>query len=324
MSISYGKLVIIGAGKVGSSILNAALQMNLLDDIVVVNRNRQRALGAVMDASHTTAFAYSANASIRVGDYEDCRDAHIIVVTAGPSIQPGNHERNTLLHQNVQVMNEVMTNITKYTKEAIIVIVSNPLDILTYLSCRKFDYPENRILGTGTLLDTARFNKMIGDQCGVDAKNVVGFVLGEHGATSFIPWNTVNIVGVPFNELQQKFGLEKPLDREQLLRETKTVGPRIVDLKGYTSSGVSLAACRIIGAIVRNEHCIIPVSTVMRGQYGYSDAAMSLPCVIGREGISRVLELPLDDEGMNDLKICHDHLRELILEAQNEVQDEPA
>ena len=241
MSISKGKLVIVGAGKVGDAVLNSVLQMNLLDDIVVVNRNKDKALGEVLDASHT-----------------------------------------------------------------------NPLDILTYHFQKKYDYPVNRIFGTGTLLDTARFNKMLGDLCHVDAKNVVGFVLGEHGATSFIPWNTVNIVGVPFNELASKFGLAKPIDKDKLLRDTKIVGPHIVDLKGYTSSGVSLAACRIIGAIVRNEHCIVPVSTVMRGQYGCDDVAMSLPCVLSENGIDRVLELPLDDEGMRDFRISHDHLRELL------------
>ena len=162
------------------------------------------------------------------------------------------------------------------------------------------------------MLDTARFNKMLGDLCGVDAKNVVGFVLGEHGSTSFIPWNTVNIVGVPFDRLAEKFGLKEPIDKERLLRDTKTIGPRIVDLKGYTSSGVSLAACRIIGAILRNEHCVVPVSTVMQGQYGYSDVAMSLPCVLTRDGISRVIELPLDEQGRRDLTVSHDHLRALI------------
>ena len=312
MSVSYGKLVIIGAGKVGSAVLNSVLRMNIIDDIVMINRNRDKALGEVLDASHTTAFAYSANANIRVGDYSECRDAHIIVITAGPSILPGNHDRNTLLKKNVEVMDSVRKQITTYTREAVIIMISNPLDVLTYYFQKKYDYPVDKIMGTGTLLDTARFNKMLGDQCGVDAKNVVGFVLGEHGSTSFIPWNAVNIVGVPFQNLADKFGLEGPLDKEALLRETKTIGPRIVDLKGYTSSGVSLAACRIIGAIVRNEHCIVPVSTVMRGQYGYSDVAMSLPCILSKNGIARVIEIPLDDEGRRDLRISHDHLRELI------------
>ncbi len=312
MGISYGKLVIIGAGNVGSAVLNSVLRMNIIDDIVVINRNRDRALGEVLDASHTTAFAYSSNASIRVGDYSDCKDAHIIVITAGPSILPGNHDRNTLLKKNVEVMDSVMKQITTYTREAVIIMISNPLDVLTYYFQKKYDYPANKILGTGTLLDTARFNKMLGDLCGVDAKNVVGFVLGEHGSTSFIPWNTVNIVGVPFDDLTDKFGLASPIDKEALLSETKSIGPHIVDLKGYTSSGVALAACRIIGAIVRNEHCIVPVSTVMRGQYGYDDVAMSLPCILSKTGIDRIIELPLDAQAMDDLRISHDHLRELI------------
>ena len=312
MAVSYGKLAIIGAGKVGSAVLNSVLRMNIVDDIVVINRNRDKALGEVLDASHTTAFAYSANASIRVGDYRDLRDAHIIVMTAGPSILPGNHDRNTLLRKNIEVMDQTMKEITAYTREAILIVISNPLDILTYYFQKKYDYPAGRIFGTGTLLDTARFNKMLGDLCGVDAKNVVGFVLGEHGSTSFIPWNTVNIVGVPFDRLAEKFGLKEPIDKERLLRDTKTIGPRIVDLKGYTSSGVSLAACRIIGAILRNEHCVVPVSTVMQGQYGYSDVAMSLPCVQTRDGISRVIELPLDEQGRRDLTVSHDHLRALI------------
>ena len=312
MAVSYGKLAIIGAGKVGSAVLNSVLRMNIVDDIVVINRNRDKALGEVLDASHTTAFAYSANASIRVGDYRDLRDAHIIVMTAGPSILPGNHDRNTLLRKNIEVMDQTMKEITAYTREAILIVISNPLDILTYYFQKKYDYPAGRIFGTGTLLDTARFNKMLGDLCGVDAKNVVGFVLGEHGSTSFIPWNTVNIVGVPVDRLAEKFGLKEPIDKERLLRDTKTIGPRIVDLKGYTSSGVSLAACRIIGAILRNEHCVVPVSTVMQGQYGYSDVAMSLPCVLTRDGISRVIELPLDEQGRRDLTVSHDQLRALI------------
>lgn len=312
-NISYGKLVIIGAGNVGSAILNSVLRMNILDDIVVINRNRDKALGEVLDASHTTAFAYSANASIRVGDYEDCADAQIIVITAGPSIQPGNsRDRMVLLEKNVNVMNDIMAQITRYTKEAIIIVVSNPLDILTYIAQERFDYPSDKIFGTGTLLDTARFNKMLGDICGVDAKNVTGFVLGEHGSTSFIPWNTVNIVGVPFDDFEKQFGLKEKLDKEKLLYDTKVIGLDIVELKGYTSSGIALSACRLIGAIVRNEKSVVPVSVVLSGQYGLSGAAMSLPCVVSKSGIDRVLELPLDTQGMEDLMKCYLHLKSTI------------
>lgn len=313
MSVKHGKLVIIGAGNVGSALLNSVLHMNLLDDIVVINRNKNRALGEVLDASHTTAFAYSSNASIRVGDYNDCADAQIIVITAGPSIQPGNsRDRSILLESNLKVMDTIMDNITHYTREAIIIIVSNPLDILTYWACRKYDYPPRKIFGTGTLLDTARFNKMLADICHVDAKNVTGFVLGEHGATSFIPWNTVNIVGIPFDELEEKFGLREPLSKEKLLSDTKVIGLDIVELKGYTNSGVALSACRLIGAIVRNERAVVPVSCVANGQYGLSNLAMSLPCIISEDGIDRILEIPLDETAKEDLKVCADHLHEVL------------
>ena len=318
MAVNYGKLVIIGAGKVGDAVLNSVLRMNIIDDIVMINRNKEKALGVVYDASHTTAFEYSTNVHIRVGDYSDCADAHIIVMTAGPSIVPGgSQDRNVLLEKNVAVMDSCMAEITKYTRDAIILIISNPLDILTYVFQKKYNYPAGKILGTGTLLDTARFNKMLGDLCKVDAKNVTGFVLGEHGSTSFIPWNTVNIVGIPFDRMKEKFGLEQAPDKAELLRETKSIGPEIVQLKGYTSAGVSLAACRIIGAIVRNEHCVIPVSTVLQGQFGMDDVAFSMPCIVGKDGIERILEPSLNDEGQADLEVCYKHLRELIEAAES-------
>lgn len=175
MSVMNGKVVIVGAGKVGDAVLNDALRLNLMDDIVVINRNKEKALGAVLDAYHTTAFEYSSNARVRVGGYEECRDAHIIVVTTGPSIVPGgSQDRNSLLKANVSIIDQVFANITKYTHEAIIIIISNPLDVLVYLMARRYHYPEDKIIGTGTLLDTARFNRMLGDICGVDAKNVTG------------------------------------------------------------------------------------------------------------------------------------------------------
>ena len=222
-----------------------------------------------------------------------------------------------LLEQNVKVMNDIMEQITKYTKEAILIVVSNPLDILTYIAQKKFDYPVNKILGTGTLLDTARFNKMLGDICGVDAKNVTGFVLGEHGSTSFIPWNTVNIVGVPFDSFEKEFDLKEKLDKEKILHDMKVSGLDIVELKGYTSSGVALSACRIIGAIVRNERPVLPVSVVMSGQYGLSGVAMSLPCVISKDGIDRILEIPLEEQGKNDLLKCYHYLKETINSVMN-------
>ena len=169
MAISYGKMVIIGAGKVGSAILNSVLRMNILDEIVVVNRNQKKALGEVLDASHTTAFAYSANANIHVGGYEECADAQIIVVTAGPSIQPGNsRDRMVLLEKNVNVMNDIMEQITRYTREAIIIVVSNPLDILTYI------YTVKQISLTLTLLEICEVLQMTPEE--VEIQRQKGYI----------------------------------------------------------------------------------------------------------------------------------------------------
>lgn len=311
--LNYGKIVLIGAGHVGSAILDSILRMNLADEIVVINRNEKKALGVVLDASHTTAFAYSSNTNIRIGRFEDCSDAQIIINTAGPSIQPGNsRDRMVLLQTNVSVMRESMEKIVSYTKDAIIINVSNPMDILTYIAQHDFDYPKNKIFGTGTLLDTARFNKMIADICKVDAKNVTGFVMGEHGGTCFIPWNCVNIVGIPFAEFQSQFGLKQPIDKDDLLHKVKVSGLDIVELKGYTSSGIALSVCRLVGAIMRNEKAVVPVSTVLDGQYGLTEVAMSMPCVISRDGIDRVLQLPLDEDGKRGLKNCYEYLHGII------------
>lgn len=153
---------------------------------------------------------------------------------------------------------------------------------------------------------------MLGDICGVDAKNVTGFVLGEHGATAFIPWNTVNIVGISFNNFESQFSLKEKIDKEKILREMKTVGLDIVELKGCTSSGVALSACRLISAIMRNERCVVPVSVVLNGQYGVKDVALSLPCVISENGVDRILEVPLDEEGTKDFNHCVAHLKEIL------------
>jgi L-lactate dehydrogenase len=316
METKFGKLVIIGAGNVGSAILNSILRMNVVNDIVVINRDRNRALGEVLDAKHTTAFAYSSNCSIEAGDFSDCADAQIIVMTAGPSISTGSQDRMVLLGRNLAIMNETMEQIVKYTRSAVIIVVSNPLDILVFTAQKRFDYPKEKIFGTGTLLDTARFNKIIGDICGVDAKNVTGFVLGDHGPTAFIPWNTVNIVGISFDRFRKEFGLKEDIDKEKILQEVKSIGLQIVDLKGYTSSGVALSACRLIAAIVRNEKCVVPVSAVLNGQYGERGVALSLPCVISERGIDRILELPLDAEGTEDFSRCVSRLKEVLKSAE--------
>ncbi|MBQ8617748.1 MAG: L-lactate dehydrogenase [Clostridia bacterium] len=313
MAINRGKIVIIGAGHVGSAILNSLLGMNLAREIVLINLDREQALGEVLDASHTLAFAYTAGCAIRVGDYEDCRDAQIIINTAGPSIQPGEKaDRMALLEGNLQVITQVMDGVTRYTRDAILINVTNPVDVLTYYCMKKYDYPRERILSTGTLLDTARFCKMLADTLKIDAKSVTGFVLGEHGGTAFIPWNTVNIAGIPFDRFAEQFDLKEPIDREQFIRAVKASGLDIIELKGYTSSGIALTVCRVVSAILFDSRSVLPLSVIPQGEYGLKNVAMSLPCILGESGIKKILTLPLDEDGERGMRACDEYLRSVI------------
>ena len=313
MAIERSKIVIIGAGHVGSAILKSLLGMNLAKEIVLINLDREQALGEVLDASHTLAFSYTAGCAIRVGDYEDCRDAQIIINTAGPSIRPSEKaDRMTLLGQNLDIITQVMDGVTRYTREAIFINVTNPADVLTYYCMKKYDYPRSKCFSTGTLLDTARFHKMLADQLGIDAKSVTGFVLGEHGSTAFIPWNTVNIAGIPFDRFAEQFSLGAPIDKEQMIRDVKASGLDIIELKGYTSSGIALTVCRVVSAILFNAHSVLPLCVIPEGEYGLENVAMSLPCILGENGIEKILTLPLDEDAERGMRACDEYLRSVI------------
>lgn len=312
MSVTEGKVVLIGAGMVGSAILSSIINMNVVSEVAVIDMNENKAKGEVLDAIHTTAFAYSTNVNIHVGCYEDCRNAEIIVFSAGPSIKPGGaNDRIALLKQNVAIIQTAMYEIAKYTREAIVLIVSNPLDVLVYAAKTAVDYPNEKIFGTGTLLDSARFRQMLGHICDVDSKNVHGYVLGEHGRSAFIPWNQVNVAGIPVEDLDKAFHLEVPIDKEKLLEDVKNVGIDIVQLKGYTNSGIALSVARVIKCIRLNEKSILPVSTVLTGQYGISDVALSLPCIISKRGIEAQMEVPLDAQAQKDFEACVKKMKEI-------------
>ena len=247
------KIVLIGAGMVGSAILNTILSINLVGEIVVIDNNLDKAKGEALDASHTTAFAYSPNVRIRAGSYEDCADAQIIAISAGPSMKPGDvMSRLDLAEKNIKVMNSVMASICKYTKDAVIIVVTNPVDIVTYHLQNNFGYPKDKIIGTGTLLDTARFRRILALKYLVDTKNVHGYILGEHGESAFATWSLVNISGIAAERFDEIIGSTSPLNRDEVLSEVKTVGVDILQLKGYTSSGIAMSVSRIVKAVLLN------------------------------------------------------------------------
>lgn len=310
--IKKDKVVVIGAGAVGAAVVNGLAQMNLVSEIILIDKNEEKAQGEVLDVMHTTAFAYSSNILVRTGDYSDCKDAAIIVMSAGPSIKPGDSlDRQVLANTNVQILDSIMTNITAYTKEALIIIVSNPVDILVYTAKTRHHYPANKIFGTGTLIDTARFRQLLSSIVHVDSKNIHGCVYGEHGAHCFIPWSTVNVAGVPIEKINTVFDCPF-IDLNKLEEETKSVGLDILMKKGFTSSGVAMSVCRIIKAILLNEQAILPLSSVLEGEYGIYDVAMSIPTCIGNHGIIQKIEVPLSKDEITKLQNCATSLQTII------------
>jgi len=289
------KVSIIGAGMVGSATMMAILNSSLVAEIVLIDQNEEKAEGEALDAFHTTSFSYVPNVLIRKGTYEDCKDSQIIVMTAGPSVKPGQKlDRRILIETNANITRSVMKEIIRFTKEAIIIFVSNPVDILTFIAQNEFDYPKHKIIGTGTLLDTARMRRIIGEYFLVDTKNVHGYVLGEHGESAFITWSLCNLGGIPIDRCAQKFNKEV-IDKEKILKDVKDAGMKILLAKGYTNYGVAESVARIVKAISLNELSILPVSTTLIGEYGIKDVAISVPCIIGQDGIKEILDIPLSD-----------------------------
>ncbi len=317
MNFEKNKLVIIGAGMVGSAVLNSALALGLLSEIVIIDKNQDKARGEALDASHTTSFAYSPNTQVREGDYSDCADAQIVVMTAGPSVKPGDHKERTALAQvNSRVMADVMAEVTKYTREAILIVVTNPLDIVTYYAQNSFGYPADRVIGTGTMLDTARLRRILARQYAVDSKNVHAYVLGEHGSSAFVDWSLVNVAGIPIDRLQEVFPDVPAPDRAAILHDVVQAGLEIVRLKGYTSAGIAMSVSRLIKAVILNEGSVLPVSTTLNGEYGIRDVALSVPCVVTSSGITRKLVLPLAADELRQLQESAAKMAE-ILDALN-------
>jgi len=311
MKILRNKVVIIGAGHVGGTILYTLLSSGSIAEIVMIDINAKKAHGEALDGSHATSFAYSPNIQVRAGDYSDCADAGIIVMTAGPSATPDKPiDRTELAKTNIQVTKSVMEQITQYTKDALIIFVSNPVDILTYYAQNNFDYPKEKIIGSGTLLDTARFRRLISQHYLVDSKNVHGYILGEHGQTAFATWSNTNIAGIPFSQLASAFP-EVDLDPEAIVKTVKDVGWEVIQSKGFTNFGIAKSVERIVQCILSNELSILPLSSTISNMYNINEVALSVPCVLSKDGILKQLRIPLNELEQSQLVASADFLKKV-------------
>lgn len=307
------KITIIGAGKVGSTIAYTLSVMNLAKDIVMIDINHELALGEALDIRQGTPF--SSNCSVYAGDYPDAANSNIVVITSGVARKPG-QSRLELAQTNVNIMKSIMPQITKYAPDAMYIIVSNPVDILTYQWCKRSGLPENHIIGSGTILDTARLKARLSEYYNISQSNVHAYVFGEHGDSSFVPWSLANISNIPVTDFRNKVEGDMSMapelntaDVEQYIRKS---GGRVIARKGATFYAVAVSVCHICKCLLDGMDTTLTVSTMMHGEYGIEDVCLSVLNTVGWEGVHSKLLAPLTEEETGLLRHSANVLKDVI------------
>lgn len=305
------KVAIVGAGAVGSTFAYTLAQRGLADEIVLLDANRELAKGQVLDLAHGQAFFPSL--VIREGEPSDYADASLIVITAGAKQQPG-ETRLALVQRNAAIIRSLIDEIVRRDSPAVVLIVSNPVDVLTYVAHQRSGWQRGRIIGSGTVLDSARFRHLLSQHCGVDVHNVHAQIMGEHGDSEFPAWSITNMAGMP---MEQFCSLCKRCDdweavRRSIAHQVRHSAYHVIDYKGATWFAVALALTQIAAAILRNQHSVLTVSAVLEGEYGLSGVSLGVPCVVALKGVEQVLEVNLPPDERHALTKSADMLREII------------
>jgi L-lactate dehydrogenase len=284
--------VIVGAGAVGSTFAYALAQKGLADEIDLIDANRDLAEGQVLDLAHGLPFYPPVQ--IRVGQKQDYADAQVIVITAGARQAPG-ETRLALLQKNATIITSIVDEIVSQESQAVIVVVSNPVDILTYVALKRSDWPKGRLIGSGTVLDSSRFRYLLSQHCGVDVGNVHAYFLGEHGDSEFPAWSMTHIAGVSMDDYCPICNRCKnwQRERERIVKTVKESAYHIINYKGATYFAIGMALVRIAGTILQDQRSVLPVSTLLEGEYGITDVCLGVPCVVGQGGVRQIVEAPL-------------------------------
>jgi L-lactate dehydrogenase len=288
------KIAVVGAGFVGTTFAYSLLIHGLASQIVIIDINQEKAEGEVMDLNHGMPFAYPAR--IWAGDYSDCRDADIVVVAVdkGQKIQ---QSRLELAEGNFQVLKQIIPSITRYNSEGILLVVTNPLDVMTYVALKLSGFPKNRVIGSGTILDTARLRYLLGEHLQVDPRNVHAYIIGEHGDSEVPVWSLANVAGIRLKDYCPICKVPySPDDLNDLFLKVKNAGYEIMKRKGRTNYGVALGLTKIVESIIRDENAISTVSCFLEDYHAVSDVCLSVPVILNRTGVKEVIKLPLDDE----------------------------
>lgn len=307
------KITIIGAGSVGSTIAYTMAVDGICSEIVMIDINEEKALGEALDIRQGLPFC--SPCTVYAGSYRDAYDSDIVIITSGMARKPG-QTRLDLAQTNVDIIKSIIPQITAYAPEATYVIVSNPVDILTYVWCKCSDIPENKIIGSGTILDTSRLRARISEYYTINQQNVHAYVLGEHGDSSFVPWSLANISNIPIDKyhdvISSPNNIYPPLNHDEIENYIKKSGGRVIQRKGATYYAVALSVCHICKCLINGTDTTLTVSTMMHGEYGIDDVCLSTLNVVGREGITGKLIPELLPEEKELLRKSAESLRSVI------------
>ncbi|MCR5320262.1 MAG: L-lactate dehydrogenase [Lachnospiraceae bacterium] len=308
--INNRKVAIVGCGFVGSASAFALMESGLFSEMVLIDADQNKAEGEALDISHGLPFAKPMQ--IYAGGYEDVADAAIIVVTAGAGQKPG-ETRLDLVKKNVGIFQSIIPQIAKYNKDGILLIVANPVDILTYTAAKLSGFPENRVFGSGTVLDTARFKYLLGEHLSVDSRTVHAFIIGEHGDSEIAVWSSANVSGISINEFCEMRGhFEHEASMQRIAENVKNSAYEIIEKKKATYYGIAMSVKRICEAIVRDEKSILPISSIQHDNHGISDIALSMPAIVGRDGVECTVPISLSKEEEDKLKESAKTLKEVL------------
>lgn len=305
------KVILVGTGFVGTSFAYSLLNQGGVNELILIDVNTEKAQGEALDLAHGVAYAPS-KMDIRFGDYTECKDANIVVITAGINQKPG-QTRLELVETNAKITKSVVEQVMENGFKGIFIVASNPVDIMTYVVQKTSGMPTSRVIGSGTMLDTARLRYLLGEDLEISPKNTHAYVMGEHGDSSFVPWNHCYIGCKRLLDIAEAQG--KTLqDLEKIRDDVKNAAYEIIEKKKATYYGIGVALTRLVKAVLNDEEAILTVSTFLNGEYNEKDIYIGVPAIITNKGIREILELPLNENEQQKLSNSSDVIRGIIKE----------
>jgi L-lactate dehydrogenase len=310
-SMPHRKVVVIGAGSVGATYCYALAQSGLADEIVLIDKNEDLMKGQVLDLAHGQTFFPTVG--IRSGTIEDCTDAQVVVITAGAAQKPG-ETRLQLIKKNAKITGSIAEEVAKSDCKGVMLVVTNPVDVLTYVALKRSGWEKGRVIGSGTVLDSSRFRHLLSKHCAVDVHNVHAYILGEHGDSEFAAWSMTNVAGINIDEYCPVCGKCSDWNKQRQLieQQVRDSAYHIINYKGSTQFAVGLALVRITAAILRSQNSILSVSTLVESDFGIKDVCLSVPSVVSDIGVTRIIESPLTSKELASLSNSASILRKAI------------